>query len=130
MIKIIGTRGSGKTTKLLELANRERYCLIEPNARMADYARRIAKENGYKVQVISVQEWLILYKRGVNPLRCLVDELDLCLDYFGIKGYSNESDEKDEERLKIKSNGPANTALKFMTLTESKGEISNEDHSR
>ena len=44
MIRVIGTRGSGKTTKLLNLAAENGYVIVEPNAMMADYVRHLAIE--------------------------------------------------------------------------------------
>jgi len=88
MIKIIGTRGSGKTTKLLELANENGYILVEPNARMADYVRHMAVEKGYNVNVISSHE-LLYRQHGVLKEKYLVDELESFLVALGIEGYSD-----------------------------------------
>jgi broad-specificity NMP kinase len=94
MIRIIGTRGSGKTTKLLKLAEEEGYILVEPNARMADYVRHMATEKGYyKANVISVHE-LLYRQHGVIREKYLVDELESFLISLGVEGYS-----EDEGRL-------------------------------
>ena len=42
MIKIIDTRGSGKTTKLLKLAYDEELVIVEPT----NTCRRLCEENG------------------------------------------------------------------------------------
>ena len=88
MIKIIGTRGSGKTTKLFELAQRDGYIIIEPTAMMADYVRHIAIEKGYNVNVIGSHE-LLYRQHGAIKEKYLVDELDMFLHALGIHGYSN-----------------------------------------
>ena len=88
MIKIIGTRGSGKTTKLLKLAQQDGYIIVEPNMRMCDYVRHMALENGYNVNVICSHE-LLYRQHGIIKEKYLVDELDSFLIALGIEGYSN-----------------------------------------
>ena len=89
MIRIVGARGSGKTTKLLRLSEEEGYVLVEPNARMADYVRHMATENGYyKVNVISAHE-LLHRQHGIIREKYLVDELESFLISLGIEGYSD-----------------------------------------
>jgi broad-specificity NMP kinase len=90
MIRVIGTRGSGKTTKLLNLAQEEGYVIVEPNAMMADYVRHMATENGFNVNVIGAHE-LLYRQHGVTRKKYLVDELDMFLSSLGIIGYSNGS---------------------------------------
>ena len=89
MIRIIGTRGSGKTTKLLNLAEENGYVLVEPNARIADYVRHIAAEKGLNVNVISAHE-LLYRQHGILQEKYLVDELDLFLSSLGVEGYSDD----------------------------------------
>ena len=88
MIRVIGTRGSGKTTKLLNLAQEEGYVIVEPNARMADYVSRMAKEKGLNVNVICAHE-LLYRQHGVKREKYLVDELEMFLSSLGIVGYSD-----------------------------------------
>lgn len=88
MIRIIGTRGSGKTTKLLNLAAENGYVIVEPNAMMADYARHLAIEKGLNVNVISAYE-LPYRQHGVVHEKYLVDELELFMASLGIVGYSD-----------------------------------------
>ena len=88
MIRIIGARGSGKTTKLLNIAEEDGYVIIEPNARMTDYVRHMAAEKGLNVNVISAHE-LLYRQRGVIREKYLVDELEMFLDSLGIEGYSD-----------------------------------------
>ena len=88
MIRIIGTRGSGKTTKLLNLAAENGYVIIEPNEMMADYVRCMATEKGLNVNVITVHE--LLYRQHLFACKkYLVDELEMFIAYFGIVGYSD-----------------------------------------
>lgn len=88
MIRVIGTRGSGKTTKLLELAQEEGYVIVEPNAMMADYVRHMAIEKGLNVNVIGAHE-LLYRQHGIKREKYLVDELELFLISLGIEGYSD-----------------------------------------
>lgn len=88
MIRVIGTRGSGKTEKLLNLAQEEGYVIVEPNAMMADYVRHTAIEKGFNVNVIGAHE-LLYRQRGVKHEKYLVDELEMFLSSLGIVGYSD-----------------------------------------
>ena len=88
MIRVIGTRGSGKTTKLLNLAQEEGFVIVEPNAMMADHVRHMATEKGLNVNVIGSHE-LLYRQRGVTREKYLVDELEMFLSSLGIIGYSN-----------------------------------------
>ena len=88
MIRIIGARGSGKTTKLLSLAEEYGYVIIEPNAIMADRVRHMATEKGLNINVISAHE-LLYRQHGVIREKYLVDELEMFLASLGIEGYSD-----------------------------------------
>ncbi len=88
MIRIIGTRGSGKTTKLLNLAVENGYVIVEPNARMAEYVRQVAIEKGLNVDVIDAHE-LLYRQRGIKREKYLVDELEMFMASLGIVGYSD-----------------------------------------
>lgn len=88
MIRIIGTRGSGKTTKLLNIAAENGYVIVEPNAMMADYVRHMATEKGLNVNVIGAHE-LLYRQHGVVREKYLVDELEMFMASLGIVGYSD-----------------------------------------
>ena len=88
MIKIIGERGSGKTTKILEAASKNGCVVVEPNSKMAEYVSRMARDKGYDLRIISAYDFL-LYKNTDRSTQYVVDELDLFLSAIGIKGYSN-----------------------------------------
>ena len=88
MIRVIGTRGSGKTTKLLNLAAENGYVIVEPNAMMADYVRHMAIEKGLNVNVISAHE-LLYRQHGIVREKYLVDELEMFMASLGIVGYSD-----------------------------------------
>ena len=88
MTRIIGTRGSGKTTKLLNLAAENGYVVVESNAMMADYVRRMAIEKGLNVNVISAHE-LLHRQYGVMREKYIVDELEMFMASLGIVGYSD-----------------------------------------
>lgn len=95
MIRIIGTRGSGKTTKLLNLAAENRYVIVEPNAMMTDYVRRMAIEKGLNVNVIGAHE-LLHRQYGVVREKYLVDELEMFMASLGIVGYSDGLEAQDK----------------------------------
>jgi cytidylate kinase len=88
MIRVIGPRGSGKTTKLLNLAAENGYVIVEPNAMMADRVRHMAIEKGLNVNVIGTHE-LLYRQRGVVRENYLIDELEMFLVSLGIAGYSD-----------------------------------------
>lgn len=88
MIRVVGTRGSGKTTRLMEIASKEGYTLVEPSAFMADYVRMRAKETGYDIKVISLHQFL-WEKPGHREEKYLVDELEMFMASLGIVGYSD-----------------------------------------
>ena len=88
MIRVIGTRGSGKTTELLNIAAKNGYVIVEPNAMMADYVRHMAIEKGLNVNVIGAHE-LLYRQHGVVREKYLVDELEMFMASLGIVGYSD-----------------------------------------
>ena len=96
MIRIIGTRGSRKTTKLLNLAEEDGYVIVEPNMKMADYVRHLATEKGLNINVISAHE-LLYRQRGVVREKYLVDELEMFLASLGIEGYSDGTDDINDQ---------------------------------
>lgn len=89
MIRIIGERRSGKTTKLIDRARiyPDGYCIVEPTLRMANYVEKMAKESGCDVEVICAYE-LFNHRHG-RKKKYLVDELDMFLEQFDIVGYTN-----------------------------------------
>ena len=89
MIKVIGTRGSGKTIRLLNLAAENGYVIVEPNAMIADHVRYMATEKGLNVNVISAHE-LLRRQHVVVREKYLVDELEMFMASLGIVGYSDE----------------------------------------
>ena len=97
MIKCIGTRGSGKTTRLLELADAKGYVLVEPTYAMALQVREWARMIGIKsVPVISAHE-MFDYQYGVHPVHFLIDELDRFLEVMHVAGYSNTCEDSGRE---------------------------------
>lgn len=91
MLKILGSRGAGKTTGLLLLAHKYGYTFVSPGESMADCARERAKELGIEVKIISFDEFLSRQRKGAGTEKYLIDELDLILRYFNVAGYSNEA---------------------------------------
>lgn len=87
MIKIIGKRGSGKTTKLLGIAAQTGDTVVCCNKQ---YAKEMAQKTiGLPIDIISYSEFM--HERGKRK-RYLIDEIDLFLSYAfpfkNIAGYS------------------------------------------
>lgn len=97
MIKIIRPRGSGKTTSLLKLAQEHNYILVEPTQKHADCIRKIAGIKGFQgIPIISFHQFLS--DSQWSRAKYLIDELDCCLKFMGVCGYSNtELDDDDNE---------------------------------
>ena len=64
MKKIIGARGSGKTTKLIKRAAKENYVIMTATNKQADNVRKQADELGLTVLVTSVEN--IISSNGIN----------------------------------------------------------------
>lgn len=88
MIKIIDTRGSGKTTKLLKLAYDEELVIVEPTKHAADYVKKMAKDLGYDgVNIISSSEFMSSACMKYHK-HFLIDELEWFLESIGVYGFS------------------------------------------
>lgn len=90
MVEIKGTRGSGKTTKLLYLAYVSGDIIVEPNSQMADFARKEAKKLKLDgVTIISMHELLLpIATSRYNGKKFLIDEIDMFLENLYVEGYS------------------------------------------
>jgi len=97
IIRIIKPRGTGKTTSLLKMAKEYGYILVEPTQKHADCISKIAKSRGFQgVPVISFHQFLS--DSQWSRAKYLIDELDYCLKFMGVCGYSNtELDEEGNE---------------------------------
>lgn len=78
MKKIIGTRGSGKTTKLIKQATKENSVIMTATNRQAENVRKQADEFGLTVSVISFEN--IINGNGIKR----GSVLDLCVQKNGI----------------------------------------------
>ena len=104
MKKIIGTRGSGKTTKLIKQAAKENLVIITATNKQADNVRKRADELNLTVFVISVENTISDngIKRGsvlavlMQENGILIDDADLVLTHIlsdvTIKGISLTDD--------------------------------------
>lgn len=94
MIEIKGIRGSGKTTKLLYLAQGSGAVIVEPTCKMADFVRNEAKRLGLtNVTVISMHELLLpIATSRYNGKKFLIDEIDMFLENLFVEGYSKTCD--------------------------------------
>ena len=105
MKKIIGTRGSGKTTKLIKQAAKENSVIMTTTNRQAENVRKQADELGLTVLVTSVEN--IISSNGINrgsvlavlmqKNGILIDDADLVLTRIlsgvTIKGISLTDDD-------------------------------------
>jgi hypothetical protein len=99
MIKVIKPRGGGKTTSLLKLAEEHGYILVEPTQKSADCIRKIAETRGFQgIPIISFHQFLS--DSQWSRAKYLIDELDDCLKFMGVCGYSNT--ELDNEGNKVR----------------------------
>ena len=110
MKKIIGARGSGKTTKLIKQAAKENYVIMTATNRQAENVRKQADELGLTVLVTSVEN--IISSNGINrgsvlavlmqKNGILIDDADLVLTRIlsgvTIKGISLTDDDHPKFR--------------------------------
>ena len=92
MNKITGPRGSGKTTKLLELAAENDGIVVSFNTQ---YMRRMVQLCDLKkVRVVSYDMFLSEVYQGYNRGRkYYIDELECFLHYLGVEGYTAREEE-------------------------------------
>lgn len=104
MKKIIGTRGSGKTTKLIKQAAKENSVIITATNRQAENVRKQADELGLTVPVTSVENIIsgsvlesLIIKNGI-----FIDDVELVLTRIlsgaTIKGISLTDDDHPKFR--------------------------------
>ena len=102
IIRIIKPRGAGKTTSLLELAKEHGYILVESTQKHADYIRKMAESKGFQgIPIISFNQFLS--DSQWSRAKYLIDELDCCLKFMGVCGYSNT--ELDDEVNVVRMDG-------------------------
>lgn len=102
MVRIIKPRGGGKTTSLLKLAEEHGYILVEPTQKHADCIRKIAEIRGFQgIPIISFQQFLS--DSQWSRAKYMIDELDCCLKFMGVCGYSNT--ELDDEGNEVRMDG-------------------------
>ena len=93
VIKIEGTRGSGKTSQLLKLAKEKGYTLVEPNYYMVEATRKLARDiDCLEVPIITMETFMQdNVRRSASRGNCAycIDELDHVLKECGVVGYSN-----------------------------------------
>lgn len=104
MKKIIGTRGSGKTTKLIKQAAKENSVIMTATNRQAENVRKQADELGLTVPVTSVENIIsgsvlesLIIKNGI-----FIDDVELVLTRIlsgaTIKGISLTDDDHPKFR--------------------------------
>ena len=102
MIRIIKPRGAGKTTSLLKLAKEHGYIVVEPTKQCADAVQKLAEIRGYQgICIVSLYDFLRDCQWSQS--KYLLDELDWCLKYMGVCGYSNT--ELDDEGNEVRIDG-------------------------
>ena len=93
MIRVLGERGSGKTTKLIQLASENGYTIVAWNVMSARFIKDTAQQKGIKVRVINCYDFMReISEHGYGHKdKYLVDELDAFLDGLNVVGYSDSS---------------------------------------
>ena len=93
VIKVEGTRGSGKTSQLLKLAKEKGYTIIVPTENMVEATREVARNiDCLEVPIISMNTFMddkVMRSASRNRQLYLVDELNYTLKECGVVGYSN-----------------------------------------
>lgn len=100
MVRIIGTRCSGKTTELIKLASENNGILVVPTLNMGQYAKDLAVEMGLSenFQIISFSQY-IKQSQYIDPrLPVYIDEIEACIKNIAphLSGYSLSVDEKEK----------------------------------
>ena len=101
VIKIVDKRGSGKTTKLIELAVKNHGILVVPNIRMVHAAEDLAKRMGVldDFDCITFYAFTHYYDVGKytnSERKFYIDELYACLSTVGVLAYSNSIEEENQ----------------------------------
>lgn len=93
MIRVLGDRGSGKTTKLIQLASENGYTIVAWNVQSARFIKDVAQQSGLKIRVINAYDFMReISEHGYGHKgKYLVDELDAFLDGINVVGYSDSS---------------------------------------
>ena len=86
MIRIIDKRQTGKTTKLIKEAKEIGATIVVPTFHHKNFI--LQSLHGDNVPVITFHEFLAQV-RNRSDVKYLIDELDICLDLYGVKGYTN-----------------------------------------
>jgi hypothetical protein len=93
MIKVFGERGSGKTTKLLQIAAQNNGIVVVPTFRHVACTMELAKKLDLdNVQIIAAREFIqyLWCPKSINKSKKFyIDELDDALLILGIEGYSS-----------------------------------------
>ena len=100
MIRIVDRRGSGKTTKLIELAVKDNAVIVVPALRCIENIRYLAEKLGYKDKVKCITFLQFMQNqtaRIIPPEKYYIDELDWCLSILGVDGYSNSIGEEENQ---------------------------------
>lgn len=93
MKRIIGTRGSGKTTKVIEYAHENNCVMVVPNYRFKRNSIEQAKAMKCEdVTIIDVYEYIQLLSLG-QRFKYIFDELEYCLSAMNVVGYSVNVDD-------------------------------------
>lgn len=92
MKRIIGMRGSGKTTRVIEYAHKNNCVMVVANCRLKTYAIEQAKAMKCEdVTIIDIYEYMQMLSHGHH--KYIFDELDHCLQAMNVVGYSMNVDD-------------------------------------
>ncbi len=88
MVLIVGQKGSGRTTKLIQMcAENKGSVIVCPTKRHAEYLAKTAKDMGYSIlHPISFTEFLEGTERGTRISGYYFDNLDLSLQLKASRG--------------------------------------------
>ena len=100
MKRILGGRGTGKTTKIIQKAIEDDAVIVVPAFRCIDNVLHLAEKLGCKdkVKCITFSQFVNgQTMRILPPDHYYIDELDWCLSSLGVIGYSNTEEEDSHE---------------------------------
>ena len=92
---IIGARQSGKTTKILKIAEKKDLIIVTANHAGCEYLKRTIKDKELKVK--DPITWNKFFSGRTRDIKCkgyIIEDLECCLSGMGVKVATMSTDEK------------------------------------
>ena len=107
MLRIIDHRQTGKTTKLIEEAVKDKAILVVPNYRYIPSIELLMKkmypdeEERPYLEIMVFHDFLKCRGMKYDHDKYYIDELDACLQTVGVLGYSISTEEENQNGSEI-----------------------------